>query len=580
MAGEIKNRLLQGRLALADASQGKKIVGLLLFVALAAVMAWNIFGGRKAEYEVLYSRLSPKDAGAIVEELKKNGTPYKLSGEGAVIELPAGLAQETRLQLAMLGLPREGNVGLEIFDSQKFGATDFSQKVNLQRAVTGELERTIAQFPEVEAARVHLSVPQDVLFIEDQSPPKASVMLRLRPGADLDKAKLLGVVHLMTSAVEGLTPENISVVDADGGLLWSQDQLKAGLLNDDQLKKKQAYEKQLADRVTTMLERLVGPDRVAARVSAELEMREVVTNEDIYDPERTAPRSEHRSQLRVEGGGRAAVGAPNATYELGTGNRSFSASDGQPHLRTETSETTNYEITNIKRQTVAASGDLRRLTVSVVVDGSWSEGEDGQKVFTPVPVEQLDKMTELVKNTVGYDEARGDKITVVSNQFYRPEEIPVWTALLFEFLREFYRPFINILLLLCFFFFVVRPLINWLKKDVEPAGALPEPAVLPELPAGPGPAGEGLSLPQELETAREIQDETKLEPQMALASRPLSPADYSDVVPESNGPPPLTRGNLYRENVLPVARDNLDKTITQLRHWIEEPPPLPKSGGR
>ncbi|MDR2421947.1 MAG: flagellar M-ring protein FliF, partial [Deltaproteobacteria bacterium] len=539
----------------------------------------------RTSYEVLYSDLAPEDAGAITAELKKANLPYRLAAGGAAIEMPVGQAQEARLNLAMQGLPAKGGVGFEIFDDQKLGVTDLQQKINLQRAVTGELERTMMRFPEVADARIHLTVPKETLFIEDQKDPTASVVLTLRRGDGLDKGKLMGIVHIMTSAVDGLTPDNVSIIDTEGGLLWSKDSQKPGVLNDDQLKQKRAFERELANRINSMLEKVLGPYKATTQVNCELDLKEVVTSEDIYDPERSAVRSEQRIQERSTGPGRANAGIPNATYELGTANRQNANQGGNQEVYSRSEETTNYEITNIKRKTVSASGDLKKVTVAVLVDGFFTVAEDGAKIFAPLPEEKLEQLRQAIRNIIGFDEARGDSVSVSSLEFYREETVNVWALFILDLLREFGRPFINLLLIILFFLFVIRPILNWLKKEVEPVGSGAEQAVLPDYPMSGGP---GDSLPLPLPPREEV---SMAPPSGQASEEPLAPdqpasqdvdlVHYDDESPEEEeeeeildeeGAPRLAYGQLSRDNVMPLAKENMDRTVGLLRSWIEQKP--------
>ncbi|MDR1111899.1 MAG: flagellar M-ring protein FliF [Deltaproteobacteria bacterium] len=579
MAFSFSEQFSRGRERIAATPPSKLIfAGLALFL-VAGALAFFLFSGSETPYEVLYSDLSPEDAGSITAELKKENVAYRLSGDGTVIEMPAGRAQETRLDLAMKGLPTKSGVGFELFDEHKLGTTDLEQKIKLQRAVTGELERTIMRFPEVSDARIHLTVPRETLFIEDQKDPTASVVLTLARGSELDKPKLLGIVHLITSAVDGLTPENVSVIDTDGGLLWSKDSQKPGLLNDDQLKQKRAYERDLAMRVNAMLERVLGPYKATTQVNVDLDLKEVVTNEDIYDPERTAVRSEQRIQERSQGPGRAYAGIPNATYELGTANRQNSGQDGNQEVYSRTEETTNYEVTNIKRQTLASSGDLKKVSVAVLVDGFFTAAEDGTRVFNPLPEERLAQLREAIQNTIGYNEARGDTVSVTSLEFYRGEEtVSVWAIFLLDLLREFGRPFLNLLLIILFFLFVVRPILNWLKKEVEPVGSGAEQAVLPDYPMSGGP---GDSLPLPLPPREAPPEQIMAEAQAAAEAGPQTLPEevdevegYEDEEPDEvdDTPQKLVYGQLSRERMMPLARENMDRTVGLLRSWIEQKP--------
>ncbi|MDR2339706.1 MAG: flagellar M-ring protein FliF [Deltaproteobacteria bacterium] len=581
MAFNLSDTYSRGRERIAATSPSKLIIGGLLLLAATAAFIYFLVSNNSSNYQVLYSDLAPEDAGAITAELKKTGADYRLSNDGTAIEMPEGEVQSARLDLAMKGLPAKGGVGFELFDDHKLGVTDMEQKIQLQRAVTGELERTIMRFPEVTDARIHLTVPRETLFIEDQKNPTASVVLTLKPGASLDKPKIMGIVHLITSAVDGLTADNVSVIDTEGGLLWSKDTQASGLLNDEQLKQKRAFERDLQARINGMLERVLGPYKATTNVNVELDLREVVTSEDFFDPEGSVVRSEQRIQERETGPGRANAGIPNATYELGTANRQNSGQEGNQVVSTRTEETTNYEVSNTKRKTVSASGDLKKVSVAVVVDGIFTQNEAGEKVFTPLPPEMISKLTEAIKNTIGFDEKRGDSVSVSCLEFYREESVSIYAMFFLDLLREFGRPLLNLLLIILFFIFVVRPILNWLKKEVEPVGSGSEEAVLPDYPSGGGGSlGESLPLPLPLPPAEEQGAATR--DQAALAEIPESDEDYhegddeapqyDDEEPEDldSDPQLLEYGKLTKDNVLPLARENMERTVGLLRRWIEQ----------
>ncbi|MDR1920768.1 MAG: flagellar M-ring protein FliF [Candidatus Adiutrix sp.] len=580
MAINLQDRLNRGREIINGAGPSKLIVAGIILAAATAVLLTALFYKSDPPYGVLYSQLSPEDAGAIAAELKTQKIPYNLTAEGTAIEVEADRVSAVRVDLAVKGLPSKSNVGFEIFDNQKLGVTDLVQKTNLMRAVTGELERTMMSMPEIDNARVHVSIPKETLFIEDQERPQASVLLTLRRGAALSKAQIMGIVQLMTSSVEGLGANDVSIVDSENGLIWNSELNKPGFLSDDQAKRKAEFENDLRRRIQAMMERVVGFDRVTTTVFAELDFKEVVTQEDIWDPERTAVRSEQKIVEKQLGPARAMAGIPNATYELGTANRQNSGLGGQQEQYSRTEETNNYEVTNTKRQTVSKAGDLKKLSVSVILDGVYALNEAGEKIFTPLPQEMLTQLEESVKSIVGFDASRGDTVAVTSMQFARPDELPVWLPFILELLREFSRPFINLILIVLFFFLVVRPIMNWLKKEVEPAGSGAEPAVLPEYPGG-GPGGPGFGDGLPLPAAPRAEEA----PALALKA---SPADEVGEIPErteleegpnydeeeeeveEEEPPRLAYGNLSRENILPLARENLDRTVGLVRGWIDE----------
>ena len=577
----VSDRINQGREMIAGIGPSKLAIGGVILAISTAFLLFGLFYKSEVPYNVLYSQLSPEDAGAITTELKSQNAPYKLSADGTVIEMPTDQVAATRIDLASKGLPAKSNVGFEIFDTQKLGITDMVQKTNLMRAVTGELERTIGSIPAIEMARVHLSVPQETLFIEDQKKPTASVAVKLRRGEALTKPQVMGIVNLVTSAVNGLSPDSVSIIDFEGGLIWSKESNKPGFLNDDQMRQKTLYEDNIKRRIQAMMEKVVGYDKAITTVNADLEHTEVVTNEDIYDPERTAIRSEQKIAEKQLGQGRNNSGIPNATYELGTANRQNSNQGITEEQYSRTEETNNYEVTNIKRQTIAAAGDLKKISVAVILDGQYIKNEVGDLVFSPLPQELLKQLEATIKSTVGFDPSRGDMISLTSVQFARPEEINVWALFARDLAREFARPFLNLILIVLFFFLVVRPLMNWLKKEVEPAGSGAESAVLPEYPGGGPTLGDhSLPLPNIMPAATQEDDIIAESPDKAMVESPanmdIEAPNYDDeeedAVEEDLSPKVLAYGNLSREDILPLARENIDRTVNLVRNWIEEKP--------
>jgi flagellar M-ring protein FliF len=526
MFEKINERFIQGKTMFMALSPAKK-VGLLAGVAavLAAFIILLVWAN-KTSYGVLYTELSQEDAGAIVSKLEERKIPYDLSDNGQTISVPEEIVQETRLSLATEGLPTGGAVGMEVFNKTNLGTTDFVQRLNYQRALQGELERTIGKFPEIEQVRVHLNIPKESLFIEETKEPSASVVVRLQRGKELSRSQLSGIVHLVASSVEGLNAENISVVDTAGGLLYSKSEDDGAVLSESQMRHRRDLEAGLSQRLTSMLERVVGPDKAMARVTAELNFNQIQTNEEVYDPDRSVIRSEQRLKESSSGPGRGAAGTPTATYELGTGERAQTGAGGQGEVYEKSEETTNYEITKISRNILTPAGEVKRLSVAVMVDGIYTETEkDGQmeRVFAPRPAEELAQLEELVRNAVGFDEARGDSVVVTSVPFYLPEAPEVtWLTRLTDLARQYGRTVFNILLIVLFFLFVVRPVLAWLKREIQPAPAEPEALPMAE------------------------EEEAMLEPE-----RPV-------------------KGQLTRDQVLLLAQQDPDRTINVIRSWIDE----------
>lgn len=531
MLEKYSDKYNQAKDAFGGLSSGRKVAILALAALILAGFVAVLFWINKPEYGVLYSDLSRDDAAAIVAKLNEQKIPYVLSENSSRIEIPKNQVQEARLILATEGLPTGGKVGLEIFDKSSLGATEFVQKLNYQRALQGELERTIAQFPEVNNVRVHLNIPKQSLFIEEEREPSASVVLGLKRGQSLTRNQLAGIVHLVSSAVEGLKPDHISIVDTDGGLLYAKDETSGASMSEAQIQERRALETALARKVTTMLERVVGPDKAIARVTADLNLEQINTSEEVYDPDRSVIRSEQRLTEKNRGGPSDAAGVPNATYELGTGQRNQTGAGAGGEVYEKTEQTTNYEITKINRQIFTTAGDVKKLSVAVLVAGTYEEktvdGQTARTLISPTDAELAD-MERLVKGAVGYDESRGDTVVVTPVSFHSPDAVEEsWWTTAMEYLGRFGKPVLYVFAIFLFFLFVVRPVMAWLANQGEPARAGLEQPALPE-------------------------------------------GEEREILPSPEDARRLVKGSISREQILQLAQQNPERTINLLRSWIDE----------
>jgi len=390
--------------------------------------------GEKIDNAVLFSNLTQEDAGAIVEKLKAQKVLYQLEGGGTTILVPKSSVYDLRLSLVGQGLPRGGGVGFEVFDRQTMGTTDFVQKLNYQRALQGELSRTISRFPEVEEARIHIVTPKDSLFVEEHKKASAAVVLKLRRGRNLGPAQIDGIVHLISSSVEGLEPSQVTVVDMTGKILSKpQDPTGAQGLNSAQMEYQQQLEAGLRQKAQTMLEKIVGPNKAIVRISADVDFQRVNIQEDRYVPDRDLIRSEQKTSERKTSEG-AGGGIPESRYDLnkgavtptppgqgpppltapaaGPGKAAVQSSGGGFERK---SETINYELNRLNRQVVEFPGKIKRLSVAVVVDGTYKDtGKKKDQVgqFSPRSPEEMRNLSNLIKNAVGFSRDRGDQLEI------------------------------------------------------------------------------------------------------------------------------------------------------------------------
>lgn len=477
-------------------------MGRRLFIMGAAAL---IMGGfialllwvNRPDYQVLYSGLGQADAAKVVEKLKELKVPYQLDGGGTIVKVPQGEVYDTRLAMASAGLPRGGSgVGFEVFNEVKMGTTEFVQKINYQRALQGELARTVASFSEVDEARVHIVMPEESLFVEDEKPPSAAVVVRLAVGKTLSKSQIQGIVHLVASSVPDLTDAHVTVVDTQGNLIYKKDAADTSYpatLSASQLEYQREQEARISHKVQSMLEEVLGPGRAVVRVNADIDFTRTEQVEDLYDPDQTAVRSETRAVEQSENAGNLPIGAPDNRFTLAQRNAEPGLEETGSSKRKREDETTNFEISRTKRSTLKPLGGLERLSVAVMVDGPYKEaaGAEGEttRTFTPRSAEEMRQLSDLVKGAVGFDEVRGDSVTVANVPFALPPGADrmvgdTWQ----DYLDRYGRPALNLVLALLFFLMVVRPLVKALvartKVEQVPVGA--ETSVGPgeELPPG------------------------------------------------------------------------------------------------
>jgi flagellar M-ring protein FliF len=400
-------------------------VGIVSLVTVLGIAWW----AQQPLFRPLFTNLGQQDAAAIVEALRAEKVPFTLEDGGRAVLVPASRLYELRLALASRGLPEGGGVGFELFDRQTLGQTDFLQRLNYQRAMQGELGRTISQLGGVESARVHIAMPERSLFTADERRPSASVVVRLAPGRSLSRAQIDGIVHLVASSVEALAADAVTVVDESGRRLTPErrddDPTRA---SGDALEHQLSVERQLADRVEGMLGPIVGRDKVVARVAATLDFARVERTEEKFDPESAVVRTQHttREETKSPQAGGGAVGV-----QANLTNEAPATSGPEAATSTKRDETQSYEISKVVSRTIGPVGALKQLSVAVMVDGEWTE-QGGKRTFKPRPQEELDRLKELVKSAVGFTESRGDKIELTSVPFQSepmPEEAGMLSGL-------------------------------------------------------------------------------------------------------------------------------------------------------
>ncbi|HLK11883.1 MAG TPA: flagellar basal-body MS-ring/collar protein FliF [Candidatus Binatia bacterium] len=437
-------------------------------MAIVLGLAWWV---QRPLYRPLFTNLSPHDAAAIVDALRAEKVAFEIEDGGRAVLVPAERLYELRLELASRGLPEGGGVGFEIFDRQTLGQTDFLERLNYQRALQGELGRTIGQLGGVESARVHLALPERSLFVAADRKPSASVVVKLVQGRTLARAQIDGIVHLVAASVEGMDADAVTVVDESGRILTPDRHGPDGAsASGDALEYQQALERGVEDRIESMLGAVVGRDKVIARVAATLDFARVERTEETYDPDRTALQQSHTSREQSVGL-RPTAGVAGASANL-TNDANAAPAAGDAPKSDRRDETQTYEVSKVVSHTVAPVGAVKQLSVAVLVDGTY-EVKDGKRTFVPRPAEEIDRLKALVKNAAGLIDARGDKVEVTSVPF-QSEPLPagegvlgvVWRWLPVVATRVLGLAFAVVMLL-----YVVRPLLLGLAaRPAAPAG--------------------------------------------------------------------------------------------------------------
>ena len=408
---------------------GTSRILVVLIVSASVIGLLGYFGTRLTEppMTILYGDLDPKDSGQIVARLETMAVPYELRAGGTQVFVPSDRALRLRMAMAEEGLPNGGSVGYEVFDrADSLGSTRTMQNINLLRALEGELERTIKSMSQINAARVHLVMPKRNLFARDKRESSASIVLSMVGGNRLNKSQVLAIRHLVASAVPGLKPIQVSIVDNRGNLLarGGGDDDGEGMAAAASQDFRAAYETRLTRAIEELLEQSLGIGKVHAQVNAEINFDRVTTSAEIYDPDGQVVRS---SQI-VEERSASADGAANENVSIGNslpngdqGGGGVAVSNNDTSERIE--ETTNYEITKTIRNHVSESGTVKRLSVAVLVDGNYVQGSDGAAAYEPRSEEEIAQLTALVKTAVGFDAERGDSLEVINMQFVQIELI-------------------------------------------------------------------------------------------------------------------------------------------------------------
>ena len=492
-------------------------VALLVVAAIAAIVL-----GRQPDYRVLFANLNDKDGGAIVAQLSQMNVPYKHADGGGAILIPADRVHDVRLRLATQGLPKGSVAGFELMESSKFGMTQFQERLNFQRGLEGELTRSIQALSSVQSARVHLALPNQNGFFREQQKPSASVLVSLHAGRILDRAQLAGIVHLVASSVPELAPSAVSVLDDTGKLLsQSPDGAAGNGVDAQQLLYVQQIEQQYTRRILDILEPVVGRNNVKAQVTADVDFTQTESTSEQHRPNLATDASAIRSQQIVESSGPQGnalpTGVPGATSNqppvpsaapINGANPAPTAAgqqaQGAQPLGSKRESITNYEVDKTVRVTRGGSGALKRVSAAVVVNYQSAE-EKGKPVSKALTPQQLEQMTALVRETIGFNRDRGDSVNLMNTPFQVDlapnNDMPLWKQpQTIELAKTFAWPVGAVLFAALVLLMLVRPA---LKGGAGKARAIPVAggqldaleSETPERPALPAPARKNEALP-------------------------------------------------------------------------------------
>ncbi|WP_028349461.1 flagellar basal-body MS-ring/collar protein FliF [Bradyrhizobium murdochi] len=514
--------------------------------ALIGFFAFVIMRVTTPQMTTLFTDLSFEDSSSIIKDLERQAIPFELRNEGAVIMVPKDKVTRLRMKLAESNLPKGGGVGYEIFDkSDALGTTSFVQNINHLRALEGELARTIRAIDRIQAARVHLVLPERPLFAREAPEPSASIVVRVR--GSLEPQQIRAIRHVVASAVNGLKPQRVSIVDEAGRLLADGASKDPEIAVGDE--RRTAFEKRMRNEVEAIVSSVVGQGRARVQLTADFDYNKVTQTSDKFDPEGRVLRStqtREESSLTAENNGQVTV-----NNEL-PGNQANTTPAARDQSK-KSEETNNYEISRTTKTEVTEAGRVNRISVAVLVDGAYTKNEKGEMVYQDRSKEQLDRIATLVRSAIGFDQKRGDQVEVVNLRFAEAPSVPPVVEPggllgMLQFTKDDVMYVIELgvmmLLGLVVLFLVIRPLVKRiLAAEVVPALSQPTPALI----EGSGPNGE-------------------LGPNQALIAGTSGTAQLIDVA--------QVQGQVHAQAVHRVgelAERNPNETASIVRQWLSEP---------
>ncbi|WP_459720017.1 flagellar basal-body MS-ring/collar protein FliF [Sideroxyarcus sp. TK5] len=483
------NNPSMAQLLLGIPSQQK--LGLMVAVAATvALLAGLWMWGQTPDYRVLYANMSERDGGAVIESLQQQNIPYKFAEGGGALMVPSDRVHEVRLKMAAQGLPKGGTTGFELMENQKFGTSQFLEQVNFQRALEGELARSVQSMASVANARIHLAIPKPSVFVKDKQKPTASVVLSLYAGRSLDEGQVNAIVHLVSSSVPNMPAQNVTVVDQSGTLLSAARDGNHQILDASQLKYVRQIELDYVKRIEDILSPITGIQNVRAQVTASLDFTTTEQTSELYKPNQPPNQAAVRSMQSTEAldGVRTAGGVPGAltnqppvpaTAPIVSPATALPATGANAPAadKTHKAQTTNYEVDRTIQHTKLPTGNIKRLSVAVVLNNRNVADKDGKIVSTPYTEQEKAQIASLIKEAVGFEDQRGDTLNLLNSAFNDTTEalpeIPIWKQ---TEIIELAKDIVKYLLIIGGVFFLLFGIIRPAFKSAAEFSPTPEHA--------------------------------------------------------------------------------------------------------
>ncbi|MBL1242374.1 MAG: flagellar M-ring protein FliF [OCS116 cluster bacterium] len=544
-------------------------VGAMTAVALGLVgfFAFIIVEVNAPVYVPLYTELSLRDMQEVVKRLEAQGVPHELKNNGATVWVPKQNLQRLKMSFASEGLPTGGSVGYEIFDkTDSLGTTSYVQTLNHKRALEGELSRTIGSLRNVAAARVHLVLPEKKLFSRNEAQPSASITLRIL--GDLDQSTVKSIQYLVASSVKGLKTPYVAIIDERGRTLASGNGEETGLgLANSFDERSSVIENRLKKQIEFLITSVVGEDKARVKVTAEIQLNTVTQQSETYDPDGQVVRSTQNNEKSNNSENSDQKEAVSVNNELpNAGENDGASNNSSRQAGNSITETVNYEISKTTKTEVIAAGNIKKLSVAVLVDGVYTIDAEGKAIYGPRPQEELDKINELVRTAIGFDKNRGDVVKVINLQFVNNALIPepIEEAGMFDFTKaELFRMaelgtlfFIAIIVL----FMVIKPLIKRILSPEE----MEQPLLI-------DPKSVTHTVNQAGQPVAVLADGTEVSPAViaALEEKDLAPRGKISAKLETA----LAVGDLQQstiKHVGEIVNNNPDETLSIIRQWLNE----------